>query len=408
MNARNCHGGRRAFFKKSVAGLLGVGVAPSLVFAEERSANEEQKAKRALVCRALGKTGISLPIVSMGVMNADNPSLVSAALDAGIVMLDTAHVYQRGRNEEMIAEVIKGRPRDSFVLATKVAGDGLDRKTGLFTERTEAAPFVEKFEISLQRLGLEYVDILYMHSVVTGKAALFEPLVTAMSRLKKAGKVRFIGVSTHRNEPEVIRTAAESGVYDIVLTAYNFRQPHVADVRSAIEFAAVSGLGVVAMKTQAGGYWDRERRNPINMKAALKWVLKDKNVHTAIPGFTTFDQMELDLSVMADLDLTPEEKYDLNLGDRIGQLGLFCPQCGKCVDMCRDKLDIPSLMRAYMYTYGYKNLGAAHAAVQMAGLDPISCDTCNRCAVDCTMGFDIKKRLLDITRIRTLPEDFLV
>ena len=80
-------------------------------------------------------------------------------------------------------------------------------------------------------------------------------------------------------------------------------------------YAAKAGVGIIAMKTQAGVFWDRERQHQINMKAALKWALANENVHTAIPGFTTFDQMNLDLSVMEDLQLTPAEKKDLTLGN---------------------------------------------------------------------------------------------
>ena len=69
------------------------------------------------------------------------------------------------------------------------------------------------------------------------------------------------------------------------------------------------------MKTQAGVYWDRFRARKINMKAALKWVLQDENVHTTIPAFSNFQEMEEDLSVMGDLELTPEEKRDIELGD---------------------------------------------------------------------------------------------
>ena len=86
--------------------------------------------------RVLGRTGIEVPIVSMGVMNADNPNLVRAALDGGIFLLDTAHGYQEGRNEEMLGTVLKDRKRDSFVIATKVHLSTLDRKTGLFSKET--------------------------------------------------------------------------------------------------------------------------------------------------------------------------------------------------------------------------------------------------------------------------------
>jgi aryl-alcohol dehydrogenase-like predicted oxidoreductase len=395
--------GRRDFFKKSIAGLV---VLPAVM--KSSLASDEPKATTTkLIYRTLGKTGLKLPIVSMGVMNADNPNLVKAALDAGIVHLDTAHVYQRGRNEEMVGQVIKDRPRDSYVLATKVVADHQDRKTGFFTDKTKPEPFIEKFELSLKRLGVEYVDILYLHSVVTKEAVLFEPVLSAMQKLKKSGKIRFIGVSTHRNEPEVIRAATDSGAHDVVLTAYNFKQPHVKEMNAAIEYAAKAGIGIIAMKTQAGVYWDQERQHQINMKAALKWALANKNVHTAIPGFTTFDQMNLDLSVMEDLTLSPEEKEDLSLGNEMGMNGLYCQQCGECESQCHKSLDIPTIMRSYMYAYGYKNYMTARETLLSAKNNNNFCQDCETCPVTCSQGFNVKDRITDIARIKNIPSDFL-
>jgi len=397
---------RREFLQSGLLGLAGIGTAVTArrVYAEDQDVEK----KRTFIRRTLGKTGIELPVVSMGVMNADNPGLVRAALDSGITLLDTAHGYQRGRNETMVGEVIKGRSRESFVIATKVEGGGLDRKTGRFTERTNPDAFLERFETSLGRLGLEYVDILHLHSVVSKEAALYEPITSVMESLKASGKTRHLGISTHRNEPEVIRAAAESKIYDVVLTAYNFRQPHVAEVESAIAYAAKAGLGIIAMKTQAGGYWDRERQRPINMKAALKWVLGNENVHTAVPGFTTFDQMELDLTVMEDLVLTPSERSDLELTESLGDMGIFCPQCGSCLTQCGKGVDIPTLMRAYMYAYGYRNLAAAKDAVLSAVDSELPCVGCSICTVKCASCFDVRRRLLNISRLSTVPFDFLV
>lgn len=79
------------------------------------------------------------------------------------------------------------------------------------------------------------------------------------------------------------------------------RQKNKGEIGQAMARAAKAGIGIVAMKTQAGVYWDKERQEPINMKAALKWALQNENVHTSIPGFTAFDQMELDLTVMENL-----------------------------------------------------------------------------------------------------------
>lgn len=399
---------RRNFLKKGVTGLAGLAILPSVLNEDVKAQAEEKTDKdKKMAYRTLGKTGIKLPVVSMGVMNADNPKLVERALDSGIVHLDTAHGYSRGRNEEMIGGVIKNRPRDSFVIATKVVGEPEDRRTGMFTEETKAEPFIEKLETSLKRLGTDHVDILYLHSVVKRESVLFEPLLSAMLKLKKEGKTRFIGVSTHSNEPEVIRAVVESKVHDVVLTAYNFRQPHVAEVEKAMAEAAKAGIGIVAMKTQAGVFWDRERQHQINMKAALKWVLRNENVHTTIPGITAFDQLEENLSVMGELKLTPKEEEDLKLGQKLGMSGLYCRQCNSCLAQCGRGLEIPTLMRSYMYAYGYRNLSLAKEAVESIDLSDIPCRSCRSCRIDCTMGFDIKNKVEDIARIRNVPHDLI-
>jgi predicted aldo/keto reductase-like oxidoreductase len=395
---------RRHFIKNSVSGIAGMTLLPE-VFKSNEKPRKEKKTK--IIYRTLGKTNIKLPIIGMGVMNVDNPALVEAALDAGIVLLDTAHGYQRGHNEEMIGKVIKNRPRDSYVIATKVSGNNEDRKTGLFTKSTRPELFIEQFETSLKRLGLEYVDILHLHGVVRRESALFEPLLNAMVKLKKEGKTRFIGLSTHRNEPEVIKAAQESSVYDVVLTAYNFRQPHRAEMEKAVVSAANAGLGIIAMKTQAAVYWDKQRTKQINMKAALKWVLQNENIHTTIPGFTTFDQLKMDISIMEDFTLTEKEKSDLNSIKKLSD-GLYCSQCGRCQTQCPAGIDIPTLMRAYMYAYGYRNLSLAKDTLQSLRLSHIPCANCPTCNVKCSMGFNIRERILDITRLQNIPEDFLV
>jgi len=399
---------RREFFRKGLTGLVGMAIAPSIASAQSGAEAPAEKSAKKFPRRTLGKTKLELPIVSMGVMNADNADLVRAALDAGIAYLDTANYYQRGRNEEMIGSVIKGRPRESFAIGTKVLGSDLDRKTGLYGKEATAGPFIEKFETSLKRLGLDHVEILFHHNVVRKGGALHEPYLAALGEMKKQGKARFVGVSTHMNEPEVIRAAIESGVYDVVLTAYNFKQPHVAEVEKAIAEANEAGLGVIAMKTQAGVYWDSERQHPINMKAALKWVLRNENVHTAVPGFTTVEQMELDLAVLADPQLTPAEELDLKEDQRMGQRGLYCDQCSKCTGQCPRDVEIPTLMRSYMYAYGYRNLAAAKETFESAGMIGMPCEECGECPVRCAMGFDVKKRIAAIARIRDVADDFIV
>ena len=191
------------------------------------------------------------------------------------------------------------------------------------------------------------------------------------------------------------------------MPAYNFRKTNKNETKKAIAYASSKGLGVVAMKTQAGVYWDRRSKDMINMKAALKWVLKDKNIHTSIPGFSNMDELSESFSVMENLTLTPAELQDLRISDSSADFGLFCQQCNRCVDQCSHHFNIPALMRSYMYAYGYRNPLRAKETLQSIELETVPCSDCRSCEVACTIGFDIRNKVLDIIRINEVPSEFL-
>jgi predicted aldo/keto reductase-like oxidoreductase len=142
----------------------------------------------------------------------------------------------------------------------------------------------------------------------------------------------------------------------------------------------------------------------VNHAAALKWVLKDENVCTTIPGITTFDQMDLDFSVMANLKLSPEELRDLEISAML-KGPLFCQNCRECIPTCPQKVQIPTLMRAYMYKEGYKNLYQAQMTV--ADLPPhrglAVCTNCPTCTATCPNGIAIHTRLRSLMSM-TMPE----
>ena len=354
--------------------------------------------------RMLGRTGIRLPIVSMGVMNTDNPQLVRAALDAGYVFLDTAQGYQRGTNEAMLGEILKDRPRNSFVIATK-ASLPKDQATGGYGLHATEEAYTKKIDTSLKSLRLEYLDVYYHHGTWTREATLHEPILSALQKAKKAGKIRAIGVSTHRNEPVVIDAAVESKIYDVVLAAYNFRQQHAADIQKAIAGAAGAGLGVVAMKSMGGNRGGAYASSQIDARACIKWVLQDPNVHTVICGFTTFDQMTLDMSILKDLTLSAAEREQLRRASM--EAGLDCQGCGGCTGRCAQALPIPDLMRAHMYLYGYRNLVAAQDVVLSLALPRDVCGECGACPVACTNGWNLRDRVRDVVRLRDVPTSFV-
>jgi uncharacterized protein len=394
--------GRRDFMKSTLASFGGFYLLTASEAKQEEKTFDIRGKEKKRVYRTLGKTGLKLPVINMGVMNSDNPNLIRTALDSGILLLDTAHVYMQGRNEEVIGSVIKGRPRDSYYIGSKVHLPQ-DRATGRYLEGATEEEFTRKIDLSLKRLGLDHVDILYHHNVSRRDSAFYEPVLNAMAKAKKAGKIRFAGITTHTNEPEVIHAAVDTKFYEVVLTSYNYQQKHVAEVRDAIARASQAGLGIVGMKAIRGG--SRQTPSLNNTAAALKWVLQDPNVHTIVPGFTTFDQLEIDLAVMEDINLNESEKRDLQKEASLPSL--YCQGCRECLGQCVARLPIPDLMRSYMYVYDYRNLEMAQDLVVSLGLPADLCGDCSQCQVRCPSGFDVKAKIRDIIRIRDIPTEYI-
>jgi predicted aldo/keto reductase-like oxidoreductase len=398
---------RRRFLKSTSISFLGAGLLGRNCLAITNADNKNELPKK-LVYRTLGKTGIQVPVIGMGILDSGSSLLIKAALDAGITHFDsTAGGASQMRNEEMIGEVMKGRPRDTFIYGTKIHLPR-DYKTGLYTDLYKGTAgeqeFTRKLDEALKRLQMEYVDIVYHHMVSRRESAFYEPVMKAMEKAKKAGKARFLGMSSHSNVPEAVQAAADSEFYDVVMAAYNPRQKNRVQVKEAIANAARAGLGVVVIKVIRG---DIERgEKPVNPVASLKWVLQDKNVHATIPGFSNYEEMKIDLSVMEDLSLSDVEMNDLKREDSCS--GLFCEGCGQCIQQCPAELPIPDLMRAYMYLYGYRQPGLAHSLLKSLDLPRNYCDDCSSCRVVCQNGWNISEKICDIIRLRDVPPDFLV
>jgi uncharacterized protein len=394
--------GRRDFMKTTLAGCGGLFLLSSEVKGQEMKIVDSKGKERRFFYRTLGNTGLKLPVINMGVMNSDNPNLIRAALDSGLVLLDTAHGYMGGRNEETIGSVIKGRPRDSFMIGSKVSLPK-DRSTGLYLEGATTEEFLKKLDISLKRLGVDHVEILYHHGVSNKESVIYEPVLKAMEKAKKEGKIRFAGISTHMNEPEVVHATVDSKFYDVILVAYNYQQKHVSEVQGAIARAAQAGIGVVGMKAIRGG--NRQSPTVQSAAAALKWVLQDPNVHIVVPGFTAFEELETDLAVLENPNLTEDEKKTLQREASLETL--YCQGCGQCLKQCRDHLPVPDLMRAYMYTYAYRNLALAQDLVLSLNLPSRACQDCSACSVKCSVGFNVSAKIKDVVRLKDVPSAFI-
>ena len=351
--------------------------------------------------RTLGKTGLSLPVVSMGVMNADVPGLLRRGNELGIRHFDTAAGYQNGRNEEMVGRVLKEMGvRDKVVIATKQPSRNHSQSAAEAKMR-----FIEGVEGSLRRLQTDHVDILYHHAVDSVEGARAEGPLEALRSLKKDGKTRFIGLSTHKTV-DVLSEAIRLNLFDVGLVMLNYTMAHDEGMLSTIERAAKSGMGIVAMKTQAGGTVKPDAQLPkelpaVSQTALLKWALNHEFVTTAIPGFSTYEHLEQDSSVVRNLAYTHEEERFL-ADKAVTAKAEFCQQCGECRKDCPKQVDIPVLMRSHMYAVQYRNIGMAREMLASAapgrGLD--ACGACESCLVTCRNTVQIGRK---IAQLKALP-----
>ena len=368
--------GRRGFLGNFSSALLGVATSPLLrdlppVFAE---------GKPSLEYRILGRTGLKVTAVGMGVMNCSDPGVLLRAFDLGINFYDTADCYMGGRNEELVGRTFEGK-RTKVIIQTKV-------------HPNDEKKMRASVETSLRRLRTDYLDVLVWHNHHTAEEVSDLRLFEFMEKMKREGKARFTGFSTHTRMASLLKEAAKSNLHDVALVSYNFT--HSKELREAVALAAKAGIGVVAMKTQSGGY-KKEKMGGLNPhQAALKYVLRDTNVATAVPGVTTIEQIEECAAVMGNA-LSLKDQKELK-GYQAFLRGEICTMCGGCIGECPHGVFHQDLLRLVMYHEGYEQDRLIRQAVAEGALSQQiqACLDCSACSVVCSRGLDIKREMRSV------------
>ena len=335
--------------------------------------------------KVLGKTGLKVTTVGFGCMVTSDGSVVERAADLGITYFDTARNYQSGNNERMVGAALK-RKRKDITLATKSAA-----KT-----KEEA---LQELDTSLKTLGTDHVDIWFLHGK-NSPAEVTDDLIEAQQAAKKAGKIRFAGVSTHNGQKELLPFLARNPDIDVILTAYNFTMEPFMD--GVIEEAAKAGKGIVAMKVMAGGARRLQLGDP-NLKrlqadggmlAALKWVLRNPNVGTTIPSMTDMEQLDQNLKATANPFGAGDQKILTAQLERIAPL--YCRMCGECGGTCRQGLPVADILRFLTYADGYGQfaLGRENFLRLPRQQAAVKCGDCRGCTVECPYGVKVSERLI--------------
>ena len=260
----------------------------------------------------------------------ENHRHVELAIEMGLNYLDTAPAYGQGKSEEGYGEVLKKVGRDRVFVTTKVSplqwprnqayrkifeslsageqsallreasediekrratlpnymgnyfegqfrqieeetlSDVMDRKYGSKIDRraTYIETILKSVDESLRRLGTDHVDILMCpHGASSYAETQIQEVYEAYEQLKKAGKVRFLGVTAHNDPAGVLRGAVASGVYSLAMVAYNFVNRQY--VEPVIEEAKKKDFGVIAMKVAQSAFYPGRDNRPAPERVAL-------------------------------------------------------------------------------------------------------------------------------------------
>ncbi len=361
---------RRDFIKTiGIAGIASTGINAAPLEAQPKGGAQAP----ALPKRKLGRTGVEVSVLSLGGMfdTINNQLLLRQARNWGINFWDTAEAYGNGLSEEGYGRFFARNPdaRKEIFVCTKLRpgtpqamSEGLDK--------------------GLKRLSSDYVDLFCIHGVSDfNEIGESKPFREWAAQMKKAGKIKFFGFSTHTNMEECLLASAKTDWIDVILFTYNFRLMHSPRMQEAVAACAKTGIGLTAMKTQGGGQVKTDSEAELQLagkflergftdkQAKIKAVLENPNISSIcsqMPNLTI-----LSANVAAARDLTRLGQNDIELLERFAAETRegYCAGCGSiCAEAVGGAVPVSDVMRCLMY---YRDYGDHDLAREVyAGLSP--------------------------------------
>lgn len=330
--------------------------------------------------------------------------MVDVFMEAGNTYFDTAFVYHDGASETALGEALVARyPRESFTLATKC----------LAWAMPDAESAKKCLDVSLERMGTDYVDYYLLHNVGGKRTAKFDEygMWEFAQEQKAAGKIRFVGFSMHDDADrleELLTAHPEMDFVQLQVNYLDWDDPHNEAAR-LMEVAAAHGKPVVIMEPARGGRLCNlpeaaaealAAANPEASQAqwAYRFCWNLPNVLAVLSGMSTLDQARENVaSYAANVSLDSEEKAALDkaVGILRSLAGIPCTACNYCVKGCPSNVQIPQIME--LLNLGDMTGDLAFAkdlySWQAAEGKASSCIQCGLCETMCPQQIDIIHQL---------------
>jgi aryl-alcohol dehydrogenase-like predicted oxidoreductase len=386
---------RRHFLKGLGAGAFGLSLQKSLISSSkvQNVAQEESPTLKIKKYNDLGKTGLKVSDIGFGAINYLNPNVLHYAYDLGVNYFDTAEAYMRTMSEKYMGQVLKGI-RQEVIISTK---HGISSP-----QETKREAIIQRIEGSLKRLQTDYIDIALIHQVSDTPVLENAEVLAAYDRLKKDGKIRFTGISTHFPE-KIFLKLLEIDFCDVVLFIYNHLEG--SSIEPLIQNIRARGIGTIAMKALAGNK-QGSLKNLINeqvkySEAALGWVLSDPHIDSCLITMNTFSHVE---EYIAASGKSLDRNSLKTLSEYRNEAGsLYCRiSCRECLPSCPYGVAINDVLRYAMYYEDYRmEKGSIELYERLSQREkPINCKDCPApCTGACPHGISIQERLLHAHRL---------
>jgi len=347
---------RRDFVK--TLGLTGLALGTGTVWASAAPEPPAGAAKAATVPRRkLGKTGMDVSILNLGGMfdTINNQLLLKQAMKWGVTYWDTAESYGNGLSEEGFGRFFarNSEARKDIFLVTKLVPKG-----GNFTERLDK---------SLKSLQTPYVDLFFVHAI-TGIDQMTPALKDWAAEMKKAGKFKYFGFSTHTNMDDCLLGAAKLDWIDAVMMTYNFRTMQSPKMQEALNACAKSGVGLVAMKTQGGGPGPAKAATKAELKvvegfrergftdkqAKLKVVWENPQIASLCSQMPSLSILSANVAAARDQVKLAQAEFESLRQYALETKADYCAGCGSiCQAAVGGAVPVNEVMRCLMYHYDY-------------------------------------------------------
>lgn len=198
--------------------------------------------------RTLGRTGLELPILSFGASSLGQEfrsvkldealESVRVALDCGLNFIDTSPFYGRGMSEVLLGIALRGVPRDSYTLCTKLGRYDLSHFD--FSAKRVA----ESVDVSLHRLGTDHLDVILCHDIeFVPMQQIVDETLPALRRIQQSGKVRFVGFSGYPQK--IFRFICDQTDVDCVLSYNQYTLQNTRFVDESVPYLKARGVGVM-------------------------------------------------------------------------------------------------------------------------------------------------------------------